>query len=172
MGIRQSGGPGSTGGLAPTDKLLLTSSWVGFGSRKHKVPGTEVINKQNPLTQPQSSVLCPGPRWGQGSDTAHTVPNKPCAKQRVSWPGTPPRTCSPWGKHPSELSSRPAHGADPPSPKPSQPHSPPAAARVPHAQPAAPRANPTYLGTNIQDQGLRLVGFHLAAAPVEERSRG
>lgn len=52
--------------MAATDKLLPTSASAGFGRRKHMVPGTEVINRRNPLTQRRSSALCPGPRWGEG----------------------------------------------------------------------------------------------------------
>lgn len=55
----------SAEGLEYSDKLLLTGSLTCLGRRKHMVLGTELINKQNPLTRPQSWVLCYSPHWGQ-----------------------------------------------------------------------------------------------------------
>lgn len=134
-------------------QLLPTSHSAGLGRRKPPRPQAEGINEQNPLTRPQSSVLCSGPQQGTGLSpkTPHARP-----QQSTELPGRE----ATFGK------------ASPPSPASIQPclGTPVTSFRAaPLVPPRASSSPPTYLGADVQHQCLRLVLLHLAAAPVGQR---
>lgn len=68
-------------------QLLPTSHSAGLGRRKPPRPQAEGINEQNPLTRPQSSVLCSGPQQGTGLSpkTPHARPQQSTELPGRAW---------------------------------------------------------------------------------------